>query len=398
MVASDSHWPPVAWEQHSWTPTVPPDLVARRVRQRHTGPYRAAVVPRIADLDVPLPAEATAAADAASVEIARFDAEFGSDMAPFSALLLRSESVSSSQIEGLTSSARALALAELDQADRSNAIQIVANVRAMEAAIALADRLDEDAILAMHAALMAHDREHEPGQWRRQQVWIGGTSYGPHLADFVPPHDAQVPDAMADLVAFMGRDDVPALPLAALAHAQFETIHPFTDGNGRTGRALIHALLRAKGLCRGVTLPVSAGLLTNTPAYFTALDDYRRGDAATIVRLMAEASLAAVANGRQLMMDLAEVRHRWGEVVRARQDAAVWQVADLLMRQPVINAPAAHHALGRASANVHRAIRQLVEAGVLVEFSGRQRERLWQAPEVLSALDDFAARAGRRIR
>lgn len=248
----------------------------------------------------------------------------------------------------------------------------------------------------MHAALMAHDRRHEPGQWRRQQVWIGGSSYGPHEADFVPVHHAGIADAIADLVAFMERVDLPALPQAALAHAQFETIHPFTDGNGRTGRALVHALLRAKGLCRSVTLPVSAGLLADTQAYFAALNAYRQGDPAAIVRLMAEASLTAIANGRQLVADLAEIRGRWGGVVRARRDAVVWRLADLLTRQPIVDAPAAQRALDATSANVHRAIRQLVDAGVLVEISGKKRARLWQASEVLSALDDFAARAGRR--
>lgn len=360
------------------------------------GPYRAAVVPAIAEREVSLPAEIAAVADDASAEIARFDAELGAEVAPFGALLLRSESASSSQIENLTSGARAIALAELGQDDRSNAAQIVANVRAMQAAIALADRLDVDAILAMHAALMEHDRRHEPGEWRRQQVWVGGTSFGPHLADFVAPHHGQVPRLMADLVAFIRRDDLPSLVHAALAHAQFETIHPFTDGNGRTGRALIHAMLRAKGLTRNVTVPVSAGLLTSTDAYFSSLTRYRQGDAGEIVRLMSEASFAGIANGRQLVADLRDTRTCWSTVIRARRDAVAWRLAELVLRQPVIDAATAQRELGATSANTHRALRQLTDAGVITEISGKGRARLWQATEVLSSLDDFAARAGRR--
>lgn len=335
-------------------------------------------------------------AETASVEIARFDAELGAEVAPFGPLLLQSESASSSQIENLTSSARAIALAELGQGDRSNAVQIVANVRAMYAAIALADRLDGNSILEMHAVLMEHDRHHEPGRWRRQQVWIGGTNYGPHLAEFVPPHHDHVPAAMADLVTFLRRDDIPILTQATLAHAQFETIHPFTDGNGRTGRALIHAMLRAKGLTRNVTVPVSAGLLTDTEAYFAALTRYRQGDAAEIVRLMSEASVTAIANGLQLVADLKDIRGRWTDAIAARRDAAAWRLADLLLRQPVVDAAIVQRELSATSANAHRAIRQLTEAGVITEFSGMQRARLWQASEVLTALDDFAARAGRR--
>jgi len=108
------------------------------------------------------------------------------------------------------------------------------------------------------------------GRWREQQVWIGGSRFGPHEADFIPPHHDRVPAAMADLAAFMARPDLPVLTQAAIAHAQFETIHPFPDGNGRVGRALVHSLLKAGGLARSVTVPVSAGLLGDTGTYFAA--------------------------------------------------------------------------------------------------------------------------------
>ncbi|PSL03588.1 Fic family protein [Haloactinopolyspora alba] len=395
-MASDPVWPALTWEQLNWHPTVPDELVPRRVRDRHTGDYEAAVPPRIAALDVSLPSSVLAMADEASIEIARLDAELGTDVAPFSALLLRSESTSSSQIENLTSGARAIALAELGEGERSNATQIVANVHAMRAAVDLADRLDGDAVLAMHAALMEHQPDHEPGRWRRQQVWIGGSNFGPHQAVFVPPHHRHVPAAMGDLIEFVRRDDVPVLVHAAVAHAQFETIHPFTDGNGRTGRALVHSILRARHLTDHVTVPVSAGLLTDTDGYFDALTAYRAGDPAPIVTSMAEAAFTAIANGRQLVRDLTAARERWNGLVDARRDAVAWRLADLLLRQPVINAAIVRHDLGATSANAHRAIRQLAEAGVITEFTGKRRTRLWQCGDVLAALDDFAARAGRR--
>ena len=112
-------------------------------------------------------------------------------------------------------------------------------------------------------------------EYREARKWIRGNS--PHTAEFVPPHPSRVLPAMDDLVAFMRRDDILALTQAAIAHAQFETIHPFADGNGRSGRAIVSALLRAKGITRNVTVPVSAGLLTDTGAYFDALGEYREG-------------------------------------------------------------------------------------------------------------------------
>src|SRR5262249_15243076 len=155
----------------------------------------------------------------------------------------------------------------------------------------------------------------EAGRWRTEQVWVGGGGFGPHRAAFVPPHYERGPDAMRDLMSFVRRDDLPGLAHAALAHAQFETIPPLGDGNGRTRQALAHAMLRAGGLTRNVTVPVSAGLLTDTDAYFAALMAYRRGDAARIVALIAEASFAAIANGRQLVAELRRVRQRWNDVI-----------------------------------------------------------------------------------
>jgi Fic family protein len=384
-------------EERPWRPRIAPDLVSKTVRSRHQGPYRAAVVPSIAGLSPTLPGPLAAQVDDAAAEVARFDAETGGELAPFSSVLLRSESASSSMIEGLTSGAKAIALAELGSREKRNATEIVGNVAAMTAALRLADRLDGNAVLAMHAALMAEHDPDEAGRWRSQQVWIGGDTYGPHGAAFVPPHAERVPTAIDDLMAFARRSDLPALVHAALAHAQFETIHPFTDGNGRTGRALVHALLRRRGLTQRVTVPVSAGLLVDTAGYFDALTAYRSGDAAPIVERLATASVTAVANGRQLVADLRAIRAGWDDRITARRDSAAWRLADVLLRQPVVDAATVARELGMPAGNALRPITPLVEVGVLSEFTGARRNRMWQAREVLTALDDFAARAGRRV-
>ncbi|MCW2693814.1 MAG: filamentation induced by cAMP protein Fic [Mycobacterium sp.] len=389
-------WPAVGYETLPWRSRYEQGTASRAEIRRHAGPYRAAVLPPIADNELLLPGETAAAAADAAAEIARFDAELGGEIAPFASVLLRSESAASSRIENLTASARAIAEAELGARGSGNAAEVVANTRAMDAAIALADRLDADAILAMHAALMADTDPAIAGAWRTDQVWIGGGRLGPHQALFVPPQAAGVAPAIADLVRFLARDDLPVLPHAAVAHAQFETIHPFPDGNGRTGRALLHAVLRSKGLTRSVTAPVSAGLLTDTAAYFAALDAYRAGDPTAIVRALADASFAAVTNGRALVAELRELRARWGETVRARRDSAVWRVADLLLRHPVVDAALLTRELGVAGTNVYRSLEPLQEAGVLVVTGDGRRNRTWRAPEVLAALDAFAARAGRR--
>lgn len=394
--AGDVGWPSLAWEEREWVPKMPPELVSVRVRKRHAGPYRAAVVPFIAARPLQLPGDVVALADEASVDVARFDAELGAEVAPFASVLLRSESASSSMIENLTSGAKAIALAELGSKEKRNATEIVGNVAAMRAALNLADQLDGDGILAMHAALMGGHRAAIAGRWRQEQVWIGGDSFGPHEAMFVPPHHEHVPALIGDLVEFTHRTGLPLLAHAAVAHAQFETIHPFPDGNGRTGRALVHAMLRGHGLTRNVTVPVSAGLLTDTGGYFNALTAYRDGDPAAIVAQLAHASSTATANGRVLVAELRTIRADWDDKIRARRGAAAWRLADLLLRQPVVDAATVAAELGIAPRNAQRAIAPLAETGVLAEFTGFQRNRMWQSREVLAALDGFAARAGRR--
>jgi Fic family protein len=372
-------------------------LADLRAAQRQAGEYKAAVPALIADLEVDLPANVLAIADEASREVARFDAELGDEIAPFASVLLRSESAASSNIENLTASARAIAEAEaLGDKGRRNATLIVGNTEAMKAAVALADQIDEPAILAIHEALMRTSQPDMAGRWRTEQVWIGGGAFGPRGAEFVAPRHSRIEAAIGDLLDFAGRGDLPTLPQIAIAHAQFETIHPFTDGNGRTGRALVQAMLRNKGLTRQVTVPVSAGLLSNTDNYFEALGSYRDGDPAPIVEQLSSAAILAVVNGRHLVDDLRSIREQWDSQITARRDSAVHRVADLLIRQPVFNALTLQRELGITTGNARRYVDPLVEAGVIVEFTDRTRNRAWRTPEILSALDAFAERAGRR--
>lgn len=384
---------PVTREEVRWEPQGRRYSSAARLR---CGIYYPAVPATIADLALGVAPAVLADAESASREIARFDAELGSEIAPFASVLLRSESAASSQIENLTASARAIGEAELPGGKaKQNATLVVANTAAMQAALALSDAVDADAIRAMHRALMVDDSPHTPGEFRTEPVWIGGGST-PIGATFVGPRHELIARAIDDLIAFAQRVDVPALPQIAISHAQFETIHPFTDGNGRTGRALVQAMLRTKGLTRQVTVPVSAGLLADTGAYFAALTSYRDGDAAPIIESFSQATISAITNGRQLVADLREIRESWNGVITARSDSAVWKVADLLTRRPVVNAVLVAQELGIESTNAHRYLNPLTKAGILIEATNGPRNRVWRSPEVLAALGAFAERAGRR--
>ena len=392
-------WPATSSQVIPWASQ--PEGIAttsRRARRSIPTDYQPAVVPEIATVAVELPGDVAADLDDATRLLTAFDAGAAGEVAPFAAILLRSESAASSHIENLTSSARALAEAAIGAGDRTNAVAILANVRTMQAAMDLAGDLDVASILSMHRALMTGQQRLRPGRWREEQVWVGGTGLHPGDAEFVPPLAAEVPDLMNDLVAFLDRDDVPPLALGALAHAQFETIHPFADGNGRTGRALLHASLLSTGVIHRVTVPISAGLLVAKDRYFAALGSYRAGDAEPILRCVADAARAGVMVGEALVDRLREVRGDWDRRVEARSDSAVWPIADLLLRQPVVTAKLVMADLDVSAPTAHAALSRLVDAGVLVESTGWKRNRVYRSPEVLEALDGYAAGLGRRSR
>ncbi|WP_262852780.1 Fic family protein [Mumia quercus] len=394
-------WPAVGWEEHPWT-RLPPYGVSRARLRRHSAPYRAAVLPPIADLPVRLDASVLADAEEATAAIARFDAglshAFGDtealgELGPLSTLLLRTESASSSRIEHVDTDAGQLALAEIGAATTDDARLVARNVEAVRAAVALADSLDADGLLTLHRTLLADTDPQGAGRWRTEQVWVGGSSYGPHDAEFVPPHHSRVPAAVEDLVRFVRRDDLPVMVQVAIAHAQFETIHPFADGNGRTGRALVHAMLRGKGVTERVSVPISSGLVGDTRRYFAALGAYRDGDPAPVVTELAAATLRAVENGRQLVADLVALRASWAERVVARRHAAVHRMPAVLVRHPALDNALVARELGVSDVAAQAAIDRLVEAGVLVQVGTRARNRVWQCPDVIDALDAFARRA-----
>ena len=393
----DSSWPSITYEERRFD-DVDEELEAygsNRERKLSKGPYRAAITPEIAEVpSIDIPSEVAALAAEASVEIARFDQEIGSEFANFTSILLRSESASSSQIENLTAGARAIALAEIGDTSQRNASMIVANTTAINRALELADRLDEESIVSMHEALLGDTNPEWTGHWRTDQVRIGGASV--HTARFVPPHPERVPAAMTDLVQFIHRLDIPTFEMAAVTHAQFETIHPFPDGNGRVGRALIHAIFKNRELTHNVTVPVSAGLVSDTDAYFDSLNDYRSGNPITIIELMARASFAAIDNGRNLAADLQGCEEDWRGRLKARSDSSAWKVANLVLRHPAIDSSLVQSELSIAQRAADRSIGQLVDVGILTEVSGYKRNRRWVAVEVVNALDAFAKRAGKR--
>ncbi|GAA1773083.1 Fic family protein [Agromyces lapidis] len=387
-------WPAIGSETLDWESRYAEPSALERYGP-HPQTYTAAVPPLISGRALRLSPQTAALARAAENELIRFDASLNDEMTGFAPLLLRSEAAASSQIEHLSASARAILTAEIGDTSKRNATEIVGNTRAMQSALALADELTPGSVRKMHEVLMG-GTNHAPGDWRTEPVWIGTSARSPVGAAFVAPRFERVPALMDDVMKFARRDDLPVLSQVAIAHAQFETIHPFTDGNGRTGRALVQSMLRGKDITRSVTVPVSAGLLTDVNAYHDALTAYRAGNVEPIVEQMAVASDDAIRNARTLVGQIRETTTGWREQAKPRTGSQLEKILDYAARQPVFTAATASADLGIGTTNIYPHLRKLAELGILKQKSEYKIGQVWRSDDVLAALDQFVDRAGRR--
>ena len=251
-----------------------------RRRDRRSGEYRAYVPDPLVGAALVLSPGTEALAARAEARVRALGAL--PDMAGIARFLLRSEAIASSRIEGVAPSVHRVALAELAQQEEvrglSEQVRAVARnvtlVRAAAEELSGAQPVTADRLLALHRSLLPDSPEHHG--IRSTQNWVGGSSYHPLDADFVPPPPELVPDLVADLLTYLNGATHAPLIQAALVHAQFETIHPFADGNGRVGRALIHTVLTRRGLLAGMILPTSPVLSTLSDEYVEALSCFRK--------------------------------------------------------------------------------------------------------------------------
>jgi Fic family protein len=370
-------------------------------RYRRACRYDAFVPDPLAGIDFPVDARLAGLIADAEQAVRGLNENDRPALAPLARLLLRTESIASSKVEGMQLGVRELARAEArtEAGERvaATATEILANIDAMELAIheaAHADTFSVNEILAIHARLMAGaPNAHIAGRLRTVQNWIGGNDYNPCGADFVPPPPEYVADLLTDLCDAIDDDALSPLVTAALVHAQFETIHPFDDGNGRTGRALIHVVLRRRGTAPAYVPPISVVLATHRDAYIAGLTRYRAGDLAGWLEHVAVATARAARLAEAYVQAVGELMAEWRARLSAasapRADAAAWAIIDVLPAHPVITAPVATAATQRAKSAIHHAIAALEEAGVLEPLSQSRRNRSWEAAGLLDLLESL---------
>ncbi len=318
--------------------------------------------------------------------------------------LLRAESVASSKIEGLDAGPRRLIEAEAviakggETADRI-AVEVIGNIASMESAIELASKEKQISLpdlLDIHRVLM--DRSPTPelgGAVRKQQNWIGGSSFNPCRATFVPPPPEYVEDLLHELIGYTNGDEHSALVQAAIAHAQFETIHPFADGNGRTGRALIHVILRRRGLSHTFLPPISLVLATWSDDYISGLTAFRhlhtadspqRSTAAhNWLRTFAAATLRACNDAQAYASRIEELVDQWvSSLGTVRKGSALDLLLEVLPGVPLITVESAARLINRSDVAAGGAVNRLLDTGILTQRNVRkQRYRIFEAPAVL---------------
>jgi Fic family protein len=331
------------------------------------------------------------------------------DYAALARLLLRAEGVASSFVEGVTAPVVEVVLAEAsDGSGPSAAAWIAANLAAVTEALgdAHAGPLTVDVLCGWHRTLMTGSPTpaQHVGVVRTEQGWIGGTS--PVDAHLVTPPPEHLPGLLDDLVEYANRTDVDAVSQAAIAHAQFEGIHPFADGNGRVGRVLI-AWILARRLSLVIPPPVSTCIAADVGGYGAGLVSFRLGEHERWVRWFADAVSGAGRQQQDLITAVGTLLATWESRLHAprtdgrrlRSNAAAWRAVDLVPRLLVLTAPQVADELAIPLKSARAALRDLEAVGILAEVgrlhrTGRGRPRqLFVSPELLGLVGSNPLRA-----
>lgn len=334
--------------------------------------------------------------------------------------LLRSEAIASSRIEGLQVSPQQVGLAEIAEEEsltaenvNRTAKRVAANINALRRAThELAEEVPLTLVGVEQLQTLLLGDEPDLHGVRMVQNWIGGSNFHPLSAEFVPPAPELVGVLMDDLVAYMNSGAHAPLVQAAVVHAQFETIHPFRDGNGRVGRALIHTILVRRGLTRQAVLPISPVLLTRSQEYVRGLTSYRYAGPSTNreaqkgvsewLRTFLHAVAIAVSQAEAFAASLDELRGKWEADVATRRreqrvrevpraDSATARILQTLQEHPVLTTGTVMRLFDTSRPASGAALEELAAAGVLVKRRLDGRTSAYLAMDVFNLIN-FAER------
>lgn len=381
-------------------------------RERQSGTYHPFVPDFLVGVEGMLSPSAQAAIAQAHADIAQLDS--GSvhlvSGESFARLLLRSEAMASSRIEGLQMSAGKLleyeALDEIGVPHRVDGVEalVLANIDAMQRSVgeyAEKGEVSVSDICGINGRLLGSAGAGElAGVLRDRQNWIGGSGMNPVGAAYVPPKPEYVPALMDDLVRFVNESKLPAVAVAAIAHAQLETIHPFADGNGRTGRALIHIVLRQRGAARSTVPPVSLVLATDRENYIKGLSAFRfdedsprsEGPSAGLnewVEFFCACVSTACKRAGDFEDTLCALQGSWRAAAKPRANSAADLLLGKLADNPVVSVESAARLTGRSYEAARKAVLALSEKGILTQNARNRKSNLFVAQDAIDAFTRF---------
>ncbi|QKT07133.1 Fic family protein [Gordonia sp. X0973] len=354
--------------------------------------------PMIATLDVQVPSDLAADMEEALREITALDAGYADDLGALGTMLLRTECVASSRIEEIDARVDDYARALHGVRANSSATSMVSATAATDVLLTTVSQtraITLDDLLAAHRELMRDEvlERDYAGRLRDMHNWIGGSDHSPRDALYVPPPPDTVADYMRDLIRYVNRDDLPVLAQVAIAHAQFESVHPFTDGNGRIGRALINSILRRRGVTSTVVVPLASALVAHRDRYFDDLESYREGNPAPLMRSFAAGSRIAAVESRRTAALLSAIPDHWHHLLGPmRSHSAAAKITASLIAAPIFTAEEVAQRLGLKPTSTYAAIERLHDADVIRPLTSRKRDQVWGAGLVLDELEALGAR------
>lgn len=387
----------------------------RSRKERASGTYEYFLPTKLSNLSVALEPDVVGDVSRAEVAINKLNTEAKAlhNTEGLARLLLRAEAVSSSYIEGLSIGTRRLLKAEMSAAGSAAfkfdeaAAEVVGNIHAMECAIDAAvnaETVSVETILNIHRTLCESTRiERFGGKVRDVQNWVGGNSYNPLQAEYIPPAPEYVMKLLEDLAVYCNDEVVSPVVQAALAHAQFESIHPFIDGNGRTGRALIHLILRRRRLTPNLVPPISLCMATRAADYVQGLSEFRYVDGekpeqtnARIngwISFFAGQALHACEEARIFEDRALELQESWREQLGSvRKGSALEALLDEMVGMPIFTIGTASDSTGRAFSAMSAAVTRCVEAGIVKPTGNQKRNRAFEVPDVINEFNIFERR------
>lgn len=384
----------------------------RSRKERASGAYEYFLPSKLACTEITLEPDVVGDVARAELAIQQLNSETAAlhNTEGLARLLLRAEAVSSSYIEGLSIGTRRLLKAEMNSSGKASfkfdesAAQVVGNIHAMERAIDTAsntNNINVDTILNIHKTLCENTRiERFGGQVRSMQNWVGGNSYNPLQADYIPPAPEHVMGLLEDLAQYCNDKVMSPVLQAALVHAQFESIHPFTDGNGRTGRALIHLILMRRGLAEKLVPPISLCMATHASDYVRGLSEFRyvdnedrkeaRSRINNWVSFFAGCCIQACEEAHGFEQSARALQNEWRDAFGSvRKGSALEVLMDEMIGMPVFTVNAVCESSKRAFSAVSAAVDRCVEAGIVKPLGNQRRNRVFEVPRVINEFNIF---------